>query len=108
MWSVVAFVAPVAVHFGVIGSDPLRPHPDRQKTRLERLLFRNIWLIFVVNGALLAGASFCWHLNIAAAPVLLAAAVPTVIAQLACAGLASYWGSHDAGRDVNRPPGAKR
>jgi cell shape-determining protein MreD len=80
----------------------VRPPLSRQKSPAERFLFRNIWLIWALNGVLLGAFVFLWHQGIEPAWVLLVLSLPSVVAQAVCIVLASYWDVHDSGKQQRR------
>ena len=87
----IAAMFPAGIHLGVLRGAPIRPPVGRQKSELERLLFRHLRLLMAVNGALTGSTVFFAKTGeTAAALVSGSIAVPTILAQTACLVIAKF------------------
>jgi len=79
---IVAFL-PVGLHLGALNGADIRPSKKSQKTSFERLIFRQLPSLFVINGFLIGSVVFFWNSGMITASVTLGLlALPTVVAQL--------------------------
>ncbi len=100
--SLLVLVAPALLHVAALRGMPVRPPLNRQKFAAERFLFRHVWLIWALNGVLLGVFVFLWHQGFEAAWVFLALSMPSIVAQVVCLAVASYWDAHDIGKRQRR------
>ena len=100
--SLLVSVAPALLHLGALGGAVVRPPLSRQKSSAERFLFRNIRLIWALNGVLLGAFVFLWHQDNELAWVALIISLPTIVAQTVGLVLAKYWDVHEGGKQQQR------
>lgn len=97
--TVMAAILPAVFHLGALRGSPLTPPADTQSSEVERLIFRRLPLLFMLNGALAGAVVFLAktgsELMAVVAGIL---ALPSVVAQLVALTIAKARDVASAGR----------